>query len=128
MGIIIMQYAFVVLILRIQFMLSLTVLFLFVFKFWWKAGDFVSSYSERKSGFMKWFSKLLKGGSSRGRGGRHLQQPTEENMVWRNPARALVITSSYFLFCCIYYMIVSLGCLKIQIKIQDKLIRAICYF
>ncbi|KAF7831023.1 protein DA1-related 2 isoform X1 [Senna tora] len=52
-------------------------------------GDFASSYSERKSGFMKWFSKLFKGGSNRGRGGRHLQQPTEENMVWRNPARSL---------------------------------------
>ncbi|XP_028776172.1 protein DA1-related 2 isoform X2 [Neltuma alba] len=38
---------------------------------------------------MKWFSKLFKGGSSRGRGGRHLQQPTEENLVWRNPSRSL---------------------------------------
>ncbi|XP_054797130.1 protein DA1-related 2 isoform X2 [Prosopis cineraria] len=38
---------------------------------------------------MKWFSKLFKGGSSRGRGGRHLRQATEENLVWRNPARSL---------------------------------------
>ncbi|KAL1327268.1 hypothetical protein HN51_037338 [Arachis hypogaea] len=56
-------------------------------------GDFVSSYSERKSGFMKWFGKIFKiGSSSRGRSdssGRHLQQPAEENMVWRAPSRSL---------------------------------------
>ncbi|TKY47479.1 DA1-related 2 [Spatholobus suberectus] len=53
-------------------------------------GDFVSSYSERKSGFMKWFGKIFKIGSSRGSdGGRHLQQPVEENMVWPAPARSL---------------------------------------
>ncbi|KAK4277911.1 hypothetical protein QN277_015832 [Acacia crassicarpa] len=52
-------------------------------------GDFASSYSEKKSGFMKWISRLFKGGSSRGRGGRHLQQPSEENLVWRNPSRSL---------------------------------------
>ncbi|XP_020210290.1 protein DA1-related 2 [Cajanus cajan] len=53
-------------------------------------GDFVSSYSERKSGFMKWFGKIFKIGSSRGRGGgHHLEQPVEENMVWPAPARSL---------------------------------------
>ncbi|KAL2598096.1 hypothetical protein AAZV13_11G202900 [Glycine max] len=53
-------------------------------------GDFVSSYTERKSGFMKWFGKIFNIGSSRGRGGgRHLQQPVEENMVWPAPARSL---------------------------------------
>ncbi|KAH1153003.1 hypothetical protein AAZX31_18G034000 [Glycine max] len=53
-------------------------------------GDFVSSYTERKSGFMKWFGKIFNIGSSRGRGGgRHLQQPVEENMVWPAPAKSL---------------------------------------
>lgn len=59
-------------------------------KFWWKAGDFMSSHSERKSGFMKWLGKLFKGGSHRSRGGRHLHEPAEENMAWRAPSRALV--------------------------------------
>ncbi|KAJ1422269.1 Zinc finger, LIM-type [Sesbania bispinosa] len=39
---------------------------------------------------MKWFGKIFKIGSSRGRsGGRNLQQPAEENMVWRAPAKSL---------------------------------------
>jgi len=59
--------------------------------FWWEAGDFSSSYSERKSGFMKWFGKIFKIGSNRGRGGGHLlQQPVDENMAWRAPPRSLV--------------------------------------
>lgn len=41
---------------------------------------------------MKWLSKLFKGGSNRGRGRRRLQDPEEENMVWRAPSRALVNT------------------------------------
>ncbi|KAJ4840978.1 Protein DA1- 2 [Turnera subulata] len=59
-------------------------------------GDFVSSYAERKSRFMKWLGKLFKNGSSRGSGGggggggvRHPQLLGEENMVWRTPARSL---------------------------------------
>ncbi|CAJ2643931.1 protein DA1-related 2-like isoform X2 [Trifolium pratense] len=53
-------------------------------------GDFSSSYSERKSGFMKWFGKIFKIGSNRGRsGGHHLQQPIDENMSWRAPPRSL---------------------------------------
>ncbi|OIW04077.1 hypothetical protein TanjilG_00637 [Lupinus angustifolius] len=51
--------------------------------------DFSSSHSERKFGFMKWLSKLFKGGSNRGRVGRHhLPEPAEENMSWRAPSRA----------------------------------------
>jgi len=70
-------------------------------QFWWEAGDLVSSYSERKSGFMKWFGKIFKIGSNRGRGGgRHLQQPEEENMAWRAPARSMV-NKKHFLFCSI---------------------------
>ncbi|XP_065872834.1 protein DA1-related 2 isoform X1 [Euphorbia lathyris] len=65
-------------------------------------GDFVSSYAERKSRFMKWLSKLFKSGPSRavGAGGggggggsssrRHPQLLGEENMVsWRAPSRSL---------------------------------------
>ncbi|XP_025014035.1 protein DA1-related 2 isoform X1 [Ricinus communis] len=53
-------------------------------------GDFVSSYAERKSRFMKWLSKLFKGGPTRGGGSRHPQLLGEENMVsWRAPARSL---------------------------------------
>ncbi|XP_061343504.1 protein DA1-related 2 [Gastrolobium bilobum] len=52
-------------------------------------GDFISSHSERKSGFMKWLSRLFKGGSNRTRGGRHMHEPAEENMVRRAPSRAL---------------------------------------
>ncbi|GAU42420.1 hypothetical protein TSUD_247620 [Trifolium subterraneum] len=51
--------------------------------------DYVSSHPERKSGFMKWLSKLFKGGSNRGRSGRHLHDPSEENLSWRAPSRAL---------------------------------------
>ncbi|KAA8534161.1 hypothetical protein F0562_031646 [Nyssa sinensis] len=53
-------------------------------------GHFVSSYAERKSGFMKWLSKLFKSGSSsRVTGGQHPQFLGDENMVWRAPARSL---------------------------------------
>lgn len=47
---------------------------------------------ERKSRFMKWLSKLFKGGSNRsnGGGGRHHPQFLgDENMVWRAPSRSL---------------------------------------
>lgn len=59
-------------------------------EFWWDAGDYISPRSERKSGFMKWLSKLFRGGSNRGRGGRHLHEPAEESIVWGAPSRALV--------------------------------------
>ncbi|WJX64068.1 Protein DA1-related 2 [Trifolium repens] len=52
-------------------------------------GDYVSSHPERKSGFMKWLSKLFKGGSNRGRSGRHLHDPSDESLSWRAPSRAL---------------------------------------
>ncbi|XP_057431404.1 protein DA1-related 2-like isoform X2 [Lotus japonicus] len=53
------------------------------------ARDFESSYTERKSGFVKLFGKIFKIWSSRGKGrGHHLQQPAEENMVWRVPIRS----------------------------------------
>ncbi|KAF9674677.1 hypothetical protein SADUNF_Sadunf10G0151800 [Salix dunnii] len=58
-------------------------------------GDFVSSYAERKSRFMKWLGKLFKSGSNRGgaRGGvggrAHPQLLGEENMVCSAPARSL---------------------------------------
>ncbi|KAK6929406.1 Protein DA1-like domain, partial [Dillenia turbinata] len=60
-------------------------------------GDFVSSYAERKSRFMKWLLKLFKsggggsnrGGASGGGGGRNPQIHGEENMVWRAPVRSL---------------------------------------
>ncbi|KAF8397387.1 hypothetical protein HHK36_016300 [Tetracentron sinense] len=50
-------------------------------------GQFISSYAERKSGFMKWLIKFFKGGSSRGvRNGRHPQFLGEENMDDRSRA------------------------------------------
>lgn len=59
-------------------------------------GDFVSSYAERKSRFMKWLSKLFKStGSNRGGGGgntsgrHHPQFLGEESMVWPAPRRSL---------------------------------------
>ncbi|CAK9171833.1 unnamed protein product [Ilex paraguariensis] len=53
-------------------------------------GDFVSSYAERKSRFMKWLSKLFKSGSSRGvtTSGQQPQFLGEENMFWRAPPRS----------------------------------------
>ncbi|XP_027110902.1 protein DA1-related 2 isoform X3 [Coffea arabica] len=51
----------------------------------------LSSYAERKSRFMKWLSKLFKGGSS-SRGITSGHQPQflgDENMVWRAPVRSL---------------------------------------
>ncbi|OVA15562.1 zinc finger protein [Macleaya cordata] len=55
------------------------------------SGQFVSSYSERKSRFMKWLGKIFKGGSSRSSiaSGRHPQLLGEENMVWRAPSRSM---------------------------------------
>ncbi|KAK4743142.1 hypothetical protein SAY87_001143 [Trapa incisa] len=50
-------------------------------------GDFFSS--ERKSRFMKWLSKLFKGGFTRGRGARYPQFLGEENMVWHAPSRSV---------------------------------------
>ncbi|MCI50261.1 protein DA1-related 2-like, partial [Trifolium medium] len=38
---------------------------------------------------MKWLSKLFKGGSNRGRSGRHHHDPSEESLSWRAPSRAL---------------------------------------
>ncbi|CAL0308934.1 unnamed protein product [Lupinus luteus] len=51
-------------------------------------GDIGLPYSERKSGFMKWFDKIFNTGSSRGRKS-GFQLPVEENMVLRAPARSL---------------------------------------
>ncbi|XP_031381036.1 protein DA1-related 2 isoform X2 [Punica granatum] len=44
---------------------------------------------ERKSRFMKWLSKLFKGGSSRGGGARYPQFLGDENTVWCAPSRAV---------------------------------------
>ncbi|XP_038891050.1 protein DA1-related 2 isoform X4 [Benincasa hispida] len=62
------------------------------------SGDFSSSYAEKKSGWMKWLSKIFRSGANRGGGGgggggggsRHPQQllGDQENMVWRAPARS----------------------------------------
>ncbi|KAF5729624.1 protein DA1-related 2 isoform X1 [Tripterygium wilfordii] len=52
-------------------------------------GDFASSYTERKSGLLKWLCKLFKGGSSRGGGAHHPQVIGEENMAQHAPARPL---------------------------------------
>ncbi|KAL5568997.1 hypothetical protein UlMin_025572 [Ulmus minor] len=60
-------------------------------------GDLASSYTDRKSRFMKWLSKLFKSGSSRrggsgggggGGGGSNPQLIGDENMVWRVPTRS----------------------------------------
>lgn len=62
-----------------------------------KAGHFVSSYAERKSRFMKWLTKIFKGNRESPRG----QQPQflgDENMVWRAPARTLVIVLLFINF------------------------------
>ncbi|KAJ8747365.1 hypothetical protein K2173_012945 [Erythroxylum novogranatense] len=55
-------------------------------------GDFVSSYAERKSGLMKWLSKLFKSWSSHGGGGGSGRRPQvigDENVMWRAPVRPL---------------------------------------
>lgn len=78
-----------------------------VFNMSFKAGDFVSSHAERKSRFMKWMNKLLKGGSNRGslRGGNPPPQFTgDESMILRAPVRSLV----YTIFLC---FIVGLYCI-----------------
>ncbi|CAL9008113.1 unnamed protein product [Prunus brigantina] len=56
------------------------------------AGEFVSSYAERKSRFMKWLSKLFKSGPSRGNAAgsnHHPQLIGDESMIWRAPPRSL---------------------------------------
>jgi len=70
----------------------------------------VSSHPERKSGFMKWLSKLFKGGSNRGRSGRHHYDPAEDGMSWRAPSRALVNTTTQFHFSSIIYNVMILVC------------------
>ncbi|XP_009797651.1 protein DA1-related 2-like isoform X1 [Nicotiana sylvestris] len=55
------------------------------------AGQFVSSYAERKSKVMKWLTKIFKGGSCN-RGSPRGRQPQfleDENMVWRAPVGSL---------------------------------------
>ncbi|XP_043698817.1 protein DA1-related 2-like isoform X2 [Telopea speciosissima] len=52
-------------------------------------GQFVSSYAERKSRFMKWIGKVFKVGSGRRvMGGRHPQFLGDENIVSRAPVRS----------------------------------------
>ncbi|XP_042475694.1 protein DA1-related 2-like isoform X2 [Macadamia integrifolia] len=52
-------------------------------------GQFVSSYAERKSRFMKWIGKVFKVGSNRRvMGGRHPQFLGDENIMSRAPARS----------------------------------------
>ncbi|KAL8462842.1 hypothetical protein ACS0TY_033734 [Phlomoides rotata] len=53
-------------------------------------GHIVTSYGERKSRFMKWFSKLFNNGANSRRvatGGQHPQSFGDENMVYRAPVR-----------------------------------------
>lgn len=81
------------------------------FRFWngGQTGDFASSYTERKSRFMKWFSKLFKGGSNRGRasaggsgtGRRHPHFIGDENMVLHSPVRAMVSIPYLLYYYCI---------------------------
>lgn len=54
-------------------------------------GNFVTSNVERKTRFMKWLSKLFKGGSNRGsvHGGNPPQFIGDESMVLRAPVRSL---------------------------------------
>ncbi|XP_022138892.1 protein DA1-related 2 isoform X2 [Momordica charantia] len=55
------------------------------------SGDFASSHAEKKSGWMKWLSRIFRPGANRGGGGsRHPQQLVgdQENMFRRAPARS----------------------------------------
>ncbi|KAI3427902.1 LIM zinc-binding domain-containing protein [Psidium guajava] len=51
-------------------------------------GDFVSSYAEKKSRFMKWLRKLFKSASGRGGASRYPQYLGDEDMVWHAPVRS----------------------------------------
>ncbi|KAH0457990.1 hypothetical protein IEQ34_013305 [Dendrobium chrysotoxum] len=53
------------------------------------SGEMESAYNQRKSGFMKWFSKLFKGLSRGTTYGRRPEIVGEENMFWRGPSRSL---------------------------------------
>jgi len=57
---------------------------------------------------MKWLSKLFKGGSNRGRSGRHHYDPAEEGMSWRAPSRALVNTTTQFRFYSVIFIVIGL--------------------
>ncbi|GER34899.1 DA1-related protein 2 [Striga asiatica] len=55
-------------------------------------GHVVSSHADRKSRFMKWLSRLFKGGASNRHadtGGQQPQSFGDENTVWRAPVRSL---------------------------------------
>ncbi|KAI0502087.1 hypothetical protein KFK09_017033 [Dendrobium nobile] len=53
------------------------------------SGEMESPYNQRKSGFMKWFSKLFKGSSRGTTYGRRPEVVGEDNMFWRGPSRPL---------------------------------------
>ncbi|KAK8950129.1 Protein DA1-related 2 [Platanthera guangdongensis] len=52
-------------------------------------GQTESPDNQKKSGFMKWFSKLFKGSDHGTTNGRRPQVVGEENMFWRAPSRSL---------------------------------------
>ncbi|XP_023548984.1 protein DA1-related 2-like isoform X2 [Cucurbita pepo subsp. pepo] len=57
------------------------------------SGDSSSSYADKKSGWMKWLSKIFRSGGNRGGSGggsRHPHQHLgdQENVLWRAPARS----------------------------------------
>lgn len=54
------------------------------------SGQMESPCSQRKSGFMKWFSKLFKGSGRGSTNGRRPEVVGEENMFWRGPSRSMV--------------------------------------
>lgn len=78
-----------------------------------KAGQFVSSYAERKSKVMKWLTKIFKGGSCN-RGSPRGRQPQfleDENMVWRAPVGSLVGV----IFLTFHFEFRNFGCFRSQI-------------
>lgn len=79
--------------------------------FWIWAGDFFSS--ERKSRFMKWLSKLFKGGSSHGGGARYPQFLGDGNMVCHGPSNSCITVKLLSLICS-----VNSGCLLTVVSLS----------
>ncbi|XP_020597424.1 protein DA1-related 2 isoform X2 [Phalaenopsis equestris] len=52
-------------------------------------GQMESAHNQRKSGFMKWFSKLFKGPGRGTTNGRRSEVAGEENMFWHGPSRSM---------------------------------------
>lgn len=60
-----------------------------------ESGHSISSHTERKFRLMKWLAKLFKGSGRGASNGRYPQLIGEEQAMWREPSRSLVI--SFFL-------------------------------